>query len=506
MSRITLIVPRSWNFLIVLLLFSLLVLSVAIPTLVNVGNVFLLHAEMGGANAVSLTTHALQHASSLYNLALFLNNDSTQARWGLGRVAIARGDFSSAVHTLDPLVENDVETLHENPYIYRDILIAFDRTGQAEQVIELYEHVGPTHIPVVADIVAFNYLVLSEEFLKSKDLHSARELLYKTLTIRPDDLYARYHLMLIEANSGNMGLSQEHLERIKYFSLEAINPSYTPMLDYIADLYPRFVDEDLWSKEVAQTVVSYLNLTTYSKQPDPEWLHRINEYSRENGIALIPIIRPNRSNPDPIGVVSDVFSIDTNYLNLGRNLVSDGSFEGVIGINWCKNEWSGGQLYHDANFLIETDTTIAYAGQASLRMIDFWVDERSGGPARAGVQLCRDISIKPNSTYLISFAYRTWTVDSNISEIWAGSSAKVLFNRYFPDTRGQWWKAFILFNVPEDNETALTLMLRIRGVGIVWFDQVNLYEVSGLSKWPYTSGETVTSILDENGFIFKEKR
>jgi tetratricopeptide (TPR) repeat protein len=181
---------------------------------------------------------------ALLQRAAALDPSSLTIRWGLGRIALASGNLTTATETL----ELATDQARHNPLLYQDALTAFSYGGMPEQVIALYESSALSHpTQTLSDTVAVAYLTAK-----------GQEALEKVRDLRPGDLYANYYLRQAAQRAGDLAGAEAFTQELIHFPLEAISPTDERLFEYIAAVIPALLDEGLWNLDTTRNVVSFL--------------------------------------------------------------------------------------------------------------------------------------------------------------------------------------------------------------------------------------------------------
>jgi tetratricopeptide (TPR) repeat protein len=216
----------------------------------------------------------------VYKWALSLDPGNTFTRWGLGRVALASGDYETAVDMLRPLTADEVH----NPVLYLDILDAFSYGGMPQELISFCAaNPPPQQTRVITDALTLAHLDLGE--------------LEQALVWRPGDLYVNYQLWRKALGIGNIRAADIYSRAVVYFPPEAIDITNERLLGYTVQTIPELLEAGLWSHNKTLDVVSYLVwqyhhspqvvrlLETMSERypSDPDWSFYLGELHHRRG-------------------------------------------------------------------------------------------------------------------------------------------------------------------------------------------------------------------------------
>jgi len=205
----------------------------------------------------------IEFQTALFQRAAVLDPSSLAVRWMLARTALAIGDAGTAVEHLR-LITDQAE---HNQFLFNDALIAFCYAGMPDQAVALYESNSFSQTVRTADgAVAVAYLELG-----------GHEALERVKRLRPDDLYANYHLWKKTQRSGDPTTAAAYSETLICFPLEAISPADERLLEYATEVIPALLDEGLWDRAKTLNVVSFLVWWRYEARSVERLLERLVE-------------------------------------------------------------------------------------------------------------------------------------------------------------------------------------------------------------------------------------
>jgi hypothetical protein len=136
--------------------------------------------------------------------------------------------------------------------------------------------------------------------------------------------------------------------------------------------------------------------------------------------------------------------------------------------------------FNIAAFVVGVDSDNAWNGSRSMRVDGLYREQKpKRSVARAGFWHNDHIPLKPDTPYVISFAYRTYQVKGNVAAVWLTGGKDVLWqhDKRLPPTGGEWiHKTFVGWN-HSGGEVRVRPLLRSFGEGSVWFDDFSIREV-----------------------------
>lgn len=269
--------------------------------LVNTGNIIIssMVAASSTAQGESLRhTQAFAEAKSRYTRAISVDSQNRAARWNLGRAHLAMQDYNKAANVLTSLSEY----AKSNPLLYQQTITALDGAGRLDELAAFYESVPPPLLtPSTRNVIALAYLEESRKTSGRLAEVAEIRLLQMVVTLRPDDLYANYHLWRWFTQQGHIERADAFRQKLQQFSRGSIEPPDTRLRGYVAEAVPALVAEGIWSRRTALNIVSYLVwhdpdahstqllLETLRKQYPQEavWLFFLGElYQRQGRLAL----------------------------------------------------------------------------------------------------------------------------------------------------------------------------------------------------------------------------
>ena len=252
---------RAWLVGLLILLLLLSGRALAGAALVNVGMLNLRNGlmEVEGLEPATYPFYRALDRSPVAGRAMMslrhavaLDNNSSSARWALGRAALAAGDGQAAAEVLGELLGE----AERRSLLYLDVLVAFSRGERPEEVVGLHEAASPPEpTQVISDTVALAYL---DGVTGRQGEGETRRLLEQVKRLRPGDLYANYHLWRLARQEGDLRAAAAYSQTLTYFPLEAVDPTDERLLDYAARVIPALLEEGMWDRGKTLNVVSYL--------------------------------------------------------------------------------------------------------------------------------------------------------------------------------------------------------------------------------------------------------
>lgn len=202
---------------------------------------------------------------------------------------------------------------------------------------------------------------------------------------------------------------------------------------------------------------------------------------------------PGTQVEDKQSIVAHLLGVPENEIELGTNLIEDGSFEewSTGRPKWWRPVIFVGGPYNDGEFASVQDTLDVCEGQSSARVMGLRAEAEPGRfLAHAGFQQAdvdgtpRPLVLAPNSFYLLSFCYRTEYATDRLAGVYVSTNPKVLFanTRFLPGTNNEWRIAMILAANQENTPQEIRPLLMNWGIGSVWFDAVEFRRVIFLTS------------------------
>lgn len=171
--------------------------------------------------------------------------------WTTGRLKLARGEYQEAA--------DDFQLLRSvgsnNHFLNQDTLCAFSLSDQSDQTITYYETIKTKNFsPATNDAVAYSYLMASLD----PDQEAKGLALSKVIALRPDDLYANFHLWKnpeIVDGWGNLSVFHEALINPTHTSL---NPTDRRLLEFVTQSFFDLYHNRLWERNELAANISFL--------------------------------------------------------------------------------------------------------------------------------------------------------------------------------------------------------------------------------------------------------
>jgi len=179
-------------------------------------------------------------------------------------------------------------------------------------------------------------------------------------------------------------------------------------------------------------------------------------------------------------------------IRLGPNLLRQGDFEAIAArmpAGWAVSDYTrvGDPPVLAAACEAGADSLLPSQGSASARLDGLWMDE--GSPAMCGLVTMDEekgaylLTLAPRRLYLVSGLYRTVGQGTRAS-VDLSSQAGGLFGQSLPPTGGGWRRFAILTCSGDAQARAMSVGLRLRSAGTVWYDDIAVREVRGLASAP----------------------
>jgi hypothetical protein len=142
----------------------------------------------------------------------------------------------------------------------------------------------------------------------------------------------------------------------------------------------------------------------------------------------------------------------------------------IIGDEWRWSPMIGRSKWGDAFYLGGRDCQVPSKTGCAVRIQGFWKEEQNPsahtGFARAGFET--RVELEKDQCYEISFSYRTSALFSdNKPGVWLGTIGR---EERLSDTDGEWIRYSMV--VKNNVEGEQSLLFRMWGVGVVWYDNV----------------------------------
>ncbi len=185
--------------------------------------------------------------------------------------------------------------------LYVETLTAHSQAGDHAGVIQMHES-GPAPgfsriNRRVNNIIALAYLERAKNWLATDRYTLARADLETSLTLRPGDLYALYHLLEIDTFAGNVQMASAWRDRLVHFSETGLYFPDERLADFAADAIYRLLSQGLWERSVALNSAALLTWRE-SGSPgterllrrfaayyptEPEWYYLLGEVFQRQG-------------------------------------------------------------------------------------------------------------------------------------------------------------------------------------------------------------------------------
>jgi hypothetical protein len=521
--------PRRSRAYIILGLAVLLVVLAAtsLPILLsraysNVGMVFFrdglvtsTHAFGGPfpyAGHLAGTSLGARSAAWLRRAVAFDHRSATTA-WAAERVCIATGDCQG----LTDQAQDAKDGFNSFPLEIETHLLNLSLHNEPEEVLAFYNRVGqPQSTRIISDTIALAYLDLAWPLLERND-KSGLDYLRQALTYRPFDLYANMMLARWAKQSGDTESMIAHQARYLRFPIEAIAPANRRLTDYMSKAVAAFAQDGSWSDELALSVSAFL---VWRASEMEGVRHLVDEISsmrpdQSGWPALAEEIQMRRGEPSParpsknapnaldfihqmIGEpdisqgyllqVAKLLQIDSKDLVVGQNLLPQGDFEklqaGKIS-GWTAFDYATGPSALDphAALFVGTDS-FNPSGEQLVRIQGFWIED-SVQTGFFGVVSHDEnqgtsyaINVEPQHPYIVSGVYRT-VGSMTQADVYLGNPDVGLLEEPLLPTEGAWTPFFFVGCHSAESAQKMQLLLRLRGPGIVWFDHIQVRQVTG---------------------------
>lgn len=350
------------------------------------------------------------------------------------------------------------------------------------------------------------YLLSKAEFLLTEAEPAAiserKELLERILGYRPGDLSGNYMAYRTAIEGGSSVNTDELLNRLRRYSSKDLIPADPSRRRMLAKLLPLFLRDGIWDPPFfargLAVLISKHELFPELKQvlggPESEILKEIpGGESILNEFAARHERQPGSdSRPVVVAILKALVELtgSDRKIRLGPNLIQNGGAE--IGsadnpVGWEKSPMSGLGRWCRATYELFTDDFYRSEGERSLRVDGLWSEPCTEfQPARAGWAIGNglrepgSIELTPGDTYVLSFLYRTERIQDGSASVWTGGSREdYLFfprERALPPTDGRWVR-FLAVARASELSSSIELLLRLWGVGTVWFDEICLREL-----------------------------
>lgn len=190
--------------------------------------------------------------------------------------------------------------------------------------------------------------------------------------------------------------------------------------------------------------------------------------------------------PEPDrALVAAQLEVAAESIRFGPELVTNGSFEQYDLFQdrlsgWYYSFMSIKKPFDVAAFVVGLDSGNPWNGSLSMRVDGLYrEDNPSLSNARAGFWHRSDITIQPDTPYIVSFAYRTRHVRGKAAAIWLTGEQDVFWRgeKRLPPTGGEWKQETIIGWNRSGREATIRPLLRSWGQGSVWFDDFSVREL-----------------------------
>lgn len=403
-----------------------------------------------------------KNITSAYQQALFLSPNNTQVRWQVMRAALADNNKLLAAQSVGPLIE----ILNSDPLLFADGLRALELSGKTSELVTLYEgnrHLN--HSTIVSDTTALAYI--------------AQGKLDSALILRPDDLYLNTYLWRLSKVARKINLENNIRSKLTYFANNAINPSNERIFQFTTKAILQLYEYRIWSREDVIRVVTYL-VWEYSNVSEVESLlkdlkirHSDDQVWSELATELV-----QRKRETAQLILKDwIF----NTQNVESNLVQDTSFNNLNHVALAKERvfwhwrvWQG-KDNSEALFLSGPDL---FESTSALRITNLWQRpiEINGIPPYAEY-VSEAITLEPDTRYTLTLRYKTDKLGKAIAFValldYTAKPQFVFIHTDLPSTMGD-WQTWEVSGKSHTKPIKVQLLIRMSGVGSVWFDDVQL--------------------------------
>ncbi len=510
-----------WKIILLVVIVLLLTQSIVTAVLVNWGSILHWRSAKGfQAQKDGYPYWREQHDAQLaqmafntYRKAYQFNPSNEVVRWGLGRAALAVGDYSEAAQVLS----SDPALLRSNPPRYIDTIVSYSLVGNDDQVLRTYEQIPPTvSSQVISDTIAIAYMRRLQAKMPSASKDESIEILRKVVRLRPNDLFANYYLWVLLSQQGQTSDADTYRQRILQTpSVMDVGADHR-LLSLACEVFPELIKDDLWGKERGKSVLAYwvwkqpaepslkVMLDNLARQEPDEaaWTYYLGELFQrmgQNQVASQYYQKALASGADQfpaqrrldelkgdgqLGTVSDpkedmalvagILGLSPGQIQLGENLVDTSEFvttAGNIPEGWSYFTYTGRFNWQFATGRDELERS------GSLRMENLWWPERDAGPPYVPHAGYRSPNIPVNGGWLmVSLHFRViGAPNPSLANVLIGTNTanwRPFFAEVgFPDTNDQWKRLLIIGQVPEESKQ-LFIMPKIVYGSHLWFDDV----------------------------------
>lgn len=459
-----------------------------------------------------------QMALNTYRKAYQFNPSNEVVRWGLGRAALAVGDYSEAAQVLS----SDPALLRGNPPRYIDTIVSYSLVGNDEQVLRTYTQIPPTvSSQVISDTIAIAYMrqLQAKMFSASKD--ETIEILRKVVSLRPNDLFANYYLWAILSQPGQTSDADTYRQHILQTPAVMDVGTDHRLLGLACEVFPELIKDNLWGKERGKSVLAYwvwkqpaepglkvmLDKLAGQEPDEPAWSFYLGElYQRvgqnqlasqyyqkalASGTEQYPAQRRldelqgdshlgtiNDAEED-VALVAGIFGLLPGQVQLGEKLVDTSEFittAGNIYEGWSYFTYSGRLNWQFTTGRDDLERP------GSLRMENLWWPERDAGPPYVPHAGYRSPNIPVNGSWLmVSLRFRvTGAPNPSLANVLIGTNTanwRPFFAEVgFPDTGDQWKRLLIVGRVPDESKE-LFIMPKIVYGSHLWLADVQVRPV-----------------------------
>lgn len=431
-------------------------------------------------------------------VANYLKLTETQVAWGSGEVAIA---LWRRVLDIDP---HNLYALVHLARAYRDLddaraaaryerrLRAFELEGiDVPLAPRLAEYQGQALAALVDDglweqetlLDVVSYQVW--QYADGLQGVMTEQVLRTLLDRRPDDASILFYLAELHHRRGDLPQAAA-----TYRQVVDLDPSYAPAL--------------LRLGMVAEAGCASEGTMCAELEEAAQWYQRYHDLVPDDllGLTRLAEVAEALGRPEAAGlraestaasdqrvIVARLLGLPLGSVDLGANLVSNGSFEQGAGgelQRWRWSEWFGQDPFNAASFFGAADRLLRFEGEMAARVDGLWVERQDDlSPARAGflhwdgVQPSTPpITLADGVAYVVSLYYRTSSADDSVA-VWVSDDPAVLWagDYHLPATGGSWHHFVAVGWNLAGGEAAIRPMVRSYAEGPVQFDGVEVRPV-----------------------------
>lgn len=489
-----------------------------------------------GANPGKNTPAALMKpGEAFYRLSAVVRQPSEWPPSGLSLTYLLAEDPESAIEIMQKRAQSDPTDILNHLRLAE----AYDARGQLVEALSAYEQVlgRLENLPEtgariqsqarVRQRIANDQFYLGRSYAQAADFARAVGYLRAALKERHNDAFATYYLLVSYSELGqdeNTVATRQALQQVRFDWEDDLGEQCNIIADLLnrqvwnRDLALRMLALLVWKcaeNPIAERIVSDLSSR---HSDDARWIFYLAELYQRRGDNVkaerlyheaLPAERTYSEaamrlndllghQPAPqvdVNLVSELLGVSSGQIRIGSDKIgnvsgiSKGTESNLSGWKW--DSYANAWVFGPGAFIGGLDAVITKSGYPSIRIDGLWTDSRIGfEAARAGFQLvdfdrvtARQVLLPARSGYLLIFNYKTQYDMDPKPEFWLSPDLTIENAQFLPTTNGEWRLFLGLVWNPGPDQRPISLLLRNWGMGVIWFDNVQLREVALPPEW-----------------------